>query len=144
VVSFGCGSRRSADGPIPSASSNRAAQHVVFVLLALTTVNRQTKALSVRHVQVSDIEGLDRKPCPFPCLGEREKGVWTLVHSLNILGASSRGLVTCALLHLTTPAPRYRAEQIREFRGSPLFFLLLTAVVGTFLSCFPDQFKFGS
>jgi hypothetical protein len=115
--------RNPAGRAAPSAGSNRATRPVAFVLLALTTGWSETRALSASRAQAIEIDEVDSAPCPCSCLGRDENAMWTLVHRLNILGASPRELVTCALLHLATPAPRHRAEQVRESRGSPAFFL---------------------
>ena len=116
----------------PSPRSDRAAARVVFSLIALTIRGEKMDALSTGRAQRVDISGVDRIPCPSSCLDGRGRRVWTSVHSLNILAASSRGLAICALLRLTIPAPRHGAESGRVLRGSPAVFRCSPGVVETF------------
>ena len=91
VLSFGCGSKRSVRCAIPSTSCSRVAKPVVFVLLALPVGGGQPITLSAKRAQLFDIEEVDSAFCPLACRGDRRKRVWTSIHSLNILAASSRG-----------------------------------------------------
>lgn len=126
------GARRAAS----SAGLRRAAARVVFLLIALTRKNSKKAEMSAGRTQLVDIQEVDREACPLSCLEKRRNRVWTSVHSLNILAASSRGLIACASRYLTIPAPCHRAQLVCEFRGSPTVFPLLSAVDETFASGF--------
>lgn len=101
------------------AAADRAAARAASGLIALTIAADQTTDCSTKSAQPTDIAGVDRNSGPHPCPGMRAGRVWTSIHGLNILAASSREVVAGAPLNLTIQAPRRHAERVCELRGSP-------------------------